>query len=393
MMADIKLDTALLREYALRLRAVMTRIYLLDGRLDNLCHKLGPDGIIFLKASSMIGEGRRKLSACQQYMTRTADEFERVEREIDYNNFIKLKEKISDMFKKDWTEGKTDGGLDELEEQIVEKMKDIRQKIKGLWELFKSSGVSPEDLLIGGSDESMLKKFEDLVSIVAPDVYNRGNVGEAIEWLAGLEEDADKYKDYFEWFTGKEIEWPEPIKDGLDFIKGLDVTSEIIIGTKKYAEGLRSGDVDTMLEGSDELFDALEDGIDISGFSTTAKLGEIGVDLVFTGVQNYLESLKTETETSEVLWNTFANSALEVYQDTVLDTPTMVIAYEPAKMISGLFGYDLQAGYEKVSDKTGFAAVIDANERLSEMVLENSSWENWKSGMGVIADKVAGFFK
>lgn len=75
-------DTAKLRAYADRLRAANNRLVALDKRLDSLYVKVGlMDLFRLIKADIMTGRSG-KLSNCRRYLEETANDIDRVEREI-----------------------------------------------------------------------------------------------------------------------------------------------------------------------------------------------------------------------------------------------------------------------------------------------------------------------
>ena len=243
--------------------------------------------------------------------------------------------------------------------------------------------------------EGIKDSLNDYFDIIKSEGDIRSKSAGVIKWLSSIGGNSGTIKDYIEYISGDEFKWPSPIKDGFDFIKALDTSNKLIFGFADYGHGLANGDTSSMIEGADGLLSAMK-----SGISSVLKTENTMIDfksglLLDYGknmVSNWIESIQKETKVSEVYWNTFANSAIEVFGDTVCNAPTLAIAYKPAEIISSAVGFDLQGAYENISDKKGFAAVTDTFSQMKDVFMENASWENWKSGMGVIVDKLSHLF-
>ena len=243
---------------------------------------------------------------------------------------------------------------------------------------------------------SVAEKLQEYVDIITGDGTPEEKKDGIIGWLNSIRKDADGYAGYLSWLAGQKINYPEPIKSGLGFIKNLDIGNKLGSGMVNWAVGIFSGDTDRASAGGKNVISGA-----YSVFKDIFKSGDVALD--FQGglildygknmVTNWLDSIQKETKVSEVYWNTFANSAVDIFRDTVCNTPTLAIAYEPAKKLASLFGYDLQASYENVSEKKGFAAITDTFAQMGELFKENSTWENWKSGMGIIGEKIVSIFK
>ncbi len=78
----IKLDTTKLRTYAERLGVVNKRLSDLDSRLDTLYLKVGLRDLFNLIHADLLTGSSKRVSNCAKYLNDTADDFERVEREI-----------------------------------------------------------------------------------------------------------------------------------------------------------------------------------------------------------------------------------------------------------------------------------------------------------------------
>ena len=239
-------------------------------------------------------------------------------------------------------------------------------------------------------------KWEEYLSIIKSDMSEKEKMDAAIKWLKSLRGDANTIKDYYKWITNQDdVSFPEPLKDSFDFIKALDAYNKLISGTGEVIQGIKTGDTQMMGDGAKDLYSFLSGKIK-TGLKSDDILFNQGSDLIVSYgknmVSNWIDSIQTETKSSEVYWNTFANSAVEVFHDKVCNTPTLAIAYIPTSIAAKVMGIDLQAQYESVSDETGFAAVTDSVERLHDLFMENSTWENWKSGMGIIVNKIKNIF-
>jgi len=255
---------------------------------------------------------------------------------------------------------------------------------------------SKNEVELGFWESEIWSKLEEYKDILDSDFTDKEKMDAAIKWLNSIRKDSSTYKDYLEWITSSDVSFPDPIKDSLDFIKAIDATNKLVSGTGNYISGIILGDRTDMTSGAKDIF---------SSISSSVGLALKGDDKLFNAesgfllsygknmVSNWIDSIQSETKVSEVYWNTFANSAVDVFSDTVCNTPSLAIAYYPAKAIAAVGGIDLQGAYEKVSDKTGFAAVTDSFSQMKDIFEENSTWENWKSGMGVIVDSVKGWFK
>lgn len=359
-MADIIVDTYKLNQYAQRIAQVNGRITRIDRRLDSLYWQVGLQGLFDLLQADLLTGYSWRLSRCKDYLQNTAADFEKVEKSINYDDF--------------------------KAEKVWKPMKIAFMPFKPLAHITYDPNFP----------HGLVDKINEYIDIINSDGDLKEKAQGTIGWLSSIRGDASTYKDYVEWLSDDEFDWPKPIDNGFDFIKALDTGNKLIFGALDYGRGLAEGDVDIMSEGADGLLGALKGGISFALKTDNAKTDfGVGILLDFgkNMVTNWIDSIKTETKVSEVYWNTFANSAMQVFNDTVCNAPTLAIAYKPAKMISGAFGFDLQGAYEKVSDKKGFAAVTDSFSQLSEIFMENSTWENWKSGMGVIGDSIKGWFK
>lgn len=351
-MADIVVDTYKLDIYAQRLRAVNSRIQSLDRRMNSLYLQVGLLDLFRLIQADTLTVYSYRLRRCAEYLEQTAKDFQRTEKDLDYDRFVASQAASSHT-------------------------------------ISLYSGVTPAELLAS-------LRIQEYIDLIHGEGDLRAKAQGAIAWLASVRGDLSKSKEYIEWIHGAEIDFPSPIKDGLDFIKALDISNKLAFGAIDYGHGLANGDVDTMKEGFDNLLSALKGSISLAMKTENLKTN-VGTGLLLdygkNMITNWLDAIKTETKVYEVYWSTFVTSGIQVYNDTVCNATTLAIAYKPARVLSAAVGYDLQGAYENVSDKTGFAAVTDSVSQLGDLIVENSSWETWSSGMKVIGDSIAGWFK
>lgn len=360
-MAELIVDTNNLRYYSERIQAVNSRLNNLDQRINNLYGSTGLLGIWQLIQMGNIGGVRWELQRIYNYLIESATNLETVENELSQLDPVHFNRTLQSIISKFFGDLYMPGFTltsHELFGLIEDKINDYIDILKG-------------------SDEPK-KKFDA-----------------AVKWIKSISGDISSLKDYIEGFSGIDIKFPSPIKDGMDFIKALDSYNKFISGTADYVSGMQTDDTELMTEGAKNIFSFIASQIKIA-LKSDDKLFDTGAGIIISYgknmVSNWLDSIQKETKVSEVYWNTFANSALEVFHDEVCGTTTLAIAYLPAKAIAGTVGVDLTAEYEKVSDKKGFAAVTDSVNQLHDLIIENSSWENWKSGFGIMIDGIKGWF-
>ena len=96
-----------------------------------------------------------------------------------------------------------------------------------------------------------------------------------------------------------------------------------------------------------------------------------------------------------VLYETFADSALNVSVDAFEEAANAGVAvfYTPVSWVADKFGVDLDAIYEKNSDKKGVFAAMDNVSQVVDIIKENSSWESWTSGLKLMGDGIKKGFK
>lgn len=321
-----------LNDYSQKIDNVNSRISKLDNRLSSLYGKEGWVDLWNLIQSNALTEPCGILRKCRSYLQQTATDFQALE--------------------------------DNLTFLILPKFRTTNDPIS---------------------------QYKDIINGEGSTIEKKDAV---IKWLNSLRKDAATLKNYYEWFAdiGK-IDWPTPIKDGFDFIQAIDTCNKIV----NYSFAVATNDQEKMSEngkgvisaafGAFKKEEALKSFFDTPG-KTTGYLNGLLVSYGNHMTQNFIDSIQENDEIAEVYWDVFATSAIDVFYDEICNTPTLAIAYVPAKLLTSAVGYDIQGAYEEVSDKKGFAAVTDGVGQLYKEIKENSSWENWCSGMAIIGDSI-----
>lgn len=373
-MTDIIVDMFSLQESSKELSKAIAKLNTVDENFQRLRSQ---SNISELTQIYNLLRYRDKLIQCNQYLLAVMNEFNAVESEISKIDPAKFDETPSSA----------------SIESILAGLHTFGGSVSGdiSYVMPKVNGMMFNHLADYGKE-----KIDEYLALYNGDLSVRETKDNVVKWLSNLRKDANQFKDYLEYITGDDIKWPSPIKDGFSFIKSIDFVNKLGNGAYDYFDGIISGDVDMQVDGAKSLLSAtkslISKGLKTGNKTTDFKNGII-LDYGKNMVCNWLESIAAGDSTSEVYWNTYVNSFLDVVYDKVCNAPTLAIAYQPAKQISALFGYDLQAAYEGVSDKKGFAAVLDSFDQVHDFFEENSTWENWKSGMGEIFDGVKGWFK
>ena len=78
----IRVDTYKLFNYAQRLKAVNSRVKKLDERLNGMYLKAGLDDLLKLLKTNVLLDCNKKLSRCSEYLSDTADDFNKAESDI-----------------------------------------------------------------------------------------------------------------------------------------------------------------------------------------------------------------------------------------------------------------------------------------------------------------------
>ena len=350
-MSQVKINTARMEDYVYRINYVRNRLKNVKQKLERLFAKEG----LFDFSNQISGDfdnGVYALKKVTAYLKETQDSYEKLDKD--------LKRMIDDPDPFEWHRPL-------LFREWFDFSKDYKPFPKAVAE--KKDFILPFYMSSEKADKKgFIEKFFDAY------------------------ENVDDMKEYIDGFTDEGVEWSDSVKDSMKYIKFLDGTNSFISGAYKYLKGF--GDTEWMTEGFNDALDSIENFVD---FATTdsASWDPASTVLISYGknlVSNWMEKIQTETEISEIYWHTFANSALETFDDVVCNDVTLALAYKPAQMITDMVGYDLQGEYERATGKKGFEAVTSGVSELGEIIVENSSWENWKSGMKIMCDGIADFF-
>lgn len=247
------------------------------------------------------------------------------------------------------------------------------------------SGLLADDFTIGGNAGFV---FNDLYNaILNPDGFVES--AELNSFLQSIRKNFSQSKDYLEWLRGEEYSLPDEISSLLKVMGYIDCVYALQNARHKgelddiASAWLKTGK--TVLKSLDK---PLHKSLPKPNMLESAGSG-ILLNQIFNMTENWLDSIASGDTVSETYWNTFANSILDTFDDTVLNTPTLAIAFVPAKAIADMAGIDLMKEYEKVTGETGFRAVTTGTEKLYDIIRENSTWDNWKSGMSILGDKIS----
>lgn len=350
-----------LNDYSQRIDNVNSRISKLDNRLSSLYGIEGLVDLWRLIQTNALTEPCGILRKCRSYLQQTATDFQTLEDNLISLDPIGLNPFIVAISQLSFNPDSSDNSL--------------------------SSVILPEF----GTTNDPISQYKDIINGEGSTIEKKDAV---IKWLNSLRKDATTLKDYYEWFADKgEIDWPTPIKNGFDFIKAIDTCNKIV----NYSFAVATNDLEKMSEngkgvisaafGAFEKENALKSFFDTPG-KTTGYLNGLLLSYGKHMTQNFIDSIQENDEIAEVYWDVFATSAVDVFYDEICNTPTLALAYVPTKILTSAVGYDIQGAYEEVSDKKGFAAVTDGVGQLYNEIKENSSWENWCSGMAIIGDGI-----
>jgi len=253
----------------------------------------------------------------------------------------------------------------------------------------------------GVFDEMIVEKWDE---IMQKDYKEKNNffASNYIQTVTGIFDDGmepfGNVEDILSWVNQDDVEIPG-IHELLDGVEIVDWGIDTIRGFEDYIAGWTNGDTDTMAEGGKAL---------IQSYTKMAGKAKIfGGEKVYapdilnpvTLLSKYVTNMATgfidgitadNSTTESVLYETFVDSGLNVALDAVEEAANAGIAiiYEPIAWVTDKFGFDLDAIYEKNSDKEGIFAVFDNVSQFVDLVKENSSWENWTSGLKSMGDGI-----
>lgn len=303
------------------------------------------------------------------------------------------------------------GTLDELfsSTSLLEEKNDFINKFEECMEIFggpqgqlMSEITDVNDGILGLFGYAVVDGYNEYKSLISQDGNSYEQLKENVSWIKSQSKKISNVKKTYEILTQEEFKWPAEIKDAFDFIDAIDTTLDVIDSIKNYGEGLYTGDSEKMAEGASGFINLISGSLkktdSIKKLTKADKLSIIKpanmlIDYGANMVTNWLTSITQDgITTKEVYYNTFAYSALDVAMDTVFDPAVLAIGYYPVKQMTGMVGIDLEAMYENVSDKKGLAAVFDATGRMKDLIMENSSWDNWTNGLDIMVKGIGDGF-
>ena len=388
-MSRVKIDTARIGSYTDRINRQRSKLKKLKGRLDIL---LANEKQYMLKnqIGNFLDDGIYALKKINTCLTNTQSAYEKLEKELE-RKVNELDSFRVDPFE-DWINTSDNSWL----KGLISANGDITS-ING--SLLEDWVPLPEWSVLSDWIVKGQKNYNGIFSPQKKEVYipffmssEKENKKSVVDSFFDVLDNAGNLKDFAEGFT--DIKIPDFAEDAMNYLSIFDCANSFTSGAYKYLKGF--GDREWMTEGADDILDAIETFSGTAGEMTTGWDPASNVLLSFGKniVSNWLEAIQSETKVEEVYWHTFANSTLETFGDVVCNDLTLAVAYIPARIISDTVGYDIQGEYERLSGgKKGFEAVTTCVSDLGEIIVENSSFENWKSGMKIMLDGIADFFK
>ena len=351
-MIDICVDSSKLDVYRVRINSAYSRCKGISNKLQVLSNKSEDIQLHGILSKSNLWGCNNKLKKCAEFIETTVSEFNKLERELDYDKWLIDKRNIC-----------------KIDENF--------------------NGFNP--VLFFG--ENIIDTINEYKKILSNNDSNVTKYEKVVELLTSNSEYISKYKEYYEWITGKDVSLPAPIDNGVKFIKDIDTINNLVLGSSKYIKGLVAKNTDDMVDGANKLLDVIKEGVSEVPAIKGNVMGDFILDYGINMISNWIDGIDTETTVKGVYWKTFVVSALDVVGDKTLNAPTLAVAYIPAATISKVFGYDMQKEYEKISDKKGFPAVLDGISQLKTLIKENSSFDDWKSGVDYMGSCIKRWFK
>lgn len=395
-MADIVIDTQKLNMYAQRLFAVNKRLKNLDRRLDNLYTRIGLAGLFELIQADALICYNKKLCQCQAYLSKTALDFERLEKSLINEDPLSFNE---DSYNKTYSV-LFGYGINTLN---INNIYGITQKYFSVF----SEHVS-----------NKINKYIDKIS-------NCNDAAEAVvEWYSwfrsDLLSDFDTLKgmieDIYEDYTFKK---PELLPNSAEeFFDTLSECQILIDTAKSLAEWHNTGDGWKAYEEIGLSFfgaivkkgNAWLDKIDnLKYIGVDKQIQNVLIDTIIEMPEKWIGGIKKYAETGEgtagsIVTETVMGSLVESAASAA--APVYVgataLTYPIVDQICEAFGYDLSGEYERLTGKKGLDAVFSAQKELwvdivYEGVKENTAkfidgcyntisqgWKHWKSGIELI---------
>ena len=221
------------------------------------------------------------------------------------------------------------------------------------------------------------------------------HAAELNSFLQGIKNNVKQSMDYWYWIIGGKM--PKGIKGEFRLMSYVDCIYAI---EKAWRTGeledlasalLKTGK--TVIKSANEVLPEMLPKLFEKVMARSSPVREAGstiaINYIFNMTRNWIDSISSGQSVKETYWNTFANSALDTFSDTVLNAPTLIIAYIPASIIARTMGMDMMGEYERLTGETGIKAVTTGVGKLFSTIRENSTRENWDSGMKIIGEKIS----
>lgn len=347
----IDIDTDKMNSYANRLGNVNSILSNLDVRWNTLCRQVGSPFFGGAIASGAISGYGWIIRQCQNYLLETARDFACTESDIaGYSEEAHYS---------------AHNGISQIG-KIVFENKVRKNKLNTLF------------------GEYLCKTWNDYLSIIKDNKLSSADkLYETVSWLNDIQENILDSQEYLDSLPDINVDLPAPLQEGLKCINYLNIGTNVVYGVKSLFEGIGGRDNEKLSDSADKLIEAVTGIVEEANSKLINASPFAGIVINFGGnmVSNWIESIQKETKTSEVYLNTFGGALIDTFQDTVCNDAVLFPLYYPTRILTSFVGYDLQAEYEKVSDKKGYAAVTDSIGQLHSLIKENLSWENWKSGV------------
>lgn len=287
-----------------------------------------------------------------------------------------------------------------LEEKndFINKIEECMETLGGPSGKIMSEIIDVNDGILGLYGYAVVDGYKEYKSLFSQEGNSYEQLQENVSWIKSQSKKIKNISKTYEILTQEKFKWPEEVKAGFEFIDAIDTTLDIVDSIKNYGEGLYTGNSEKMAEGASGFINLISGTLkktdSIKALTKDCQFSVIKpanmlIDYGANMVTNWLTSITQDgITTKEVYYNTFAHSALDVAMDTVFDPSVLAIGYYPVKQMTGMVGIDLEAMYENVSDKTGLAAVFDATGRMKDLIMENSSWDSWTNGLGIMVEGI-----
>lgn len=369
-MSDIMLSIARLNDYADRIGRINDRISRLESRVRSLYNRVGYLDLWNLIRVSALTSNSGQLRRCQSYLEQTANDFQKTENVLesyDHEGSILAYAVFSQ-------------GINMLRNFSAALAADDKDQPISI----------PSDSL---GDDLLSYYIDEYKEILNGDGSTIEKKDATIEYLSKLSKRAKYAKELYMYSKGLEKLKLPVLDDSLKFIKYIDMGNKTLTGTYEFFSGVVNGDNVQATEGSEKLIGVaaslFKGSNTIKSFGSAKAFGiGLGIDYGKNVVINFMKGLQEDEEISEVLWDTFATSAFDtgvnLYEDYIYNELTLSVAYPITKKFTSWFGFDLDAAYMEAMGETGIQGAVSGFKELTGIIREESSWENWCSGMAII---------